>query len=50
MFGTPAPFAEAFPTVEEITVEYKENGYMLRPFQKRSGTYTKETLVPKRFC
>lgn len=50
MFVTPVPFDEAFPTVEEITVEYKENGYMLHPYQKSSGTYTKETLVPKRDC
>lgn len=50
MFATPVPFDEAFPTIDEITVGYKENGYMLHPYQKSSGTFTKDHIAPSLPC
>jgi hypothetical protein len=50
MFGTPVPFDEAYPTVENITVKYRENGYMIRPYFKGLRTYTKEDLAPSTSC
>src|SRR5215211_4829512 len=50
MFFPKVFFDEASPTVEEITIEFKETGYMLRPHQKRSGTYTKANLEPLMSC
>jgi hypothetical protein len=48
MFGTKVNFDEAFPTIEDITVEVKEAGYMLK--RKSTSTYTKEYLVPSFEC
>jgi hypothetical protein len=50
MFMSTVEFERAYPTVETITVAYKQEGYMLHDHQKRSGTYTKETLVPSMSC
>jgi hypothetical protein len=50
MFVQKVPFDEAYPTIDDITVEFKENGYMLHPHQKRSGSFSKENLVPSMPC
>lgn len=48
MFSSPAPFAEVFPEIEDITVEIKEEGYMVS--KKATYNLTMETLRPHIPC
>lgn len=50
MFSSPAPFDEVFPEIAEITVDVKEDGYMLHERQKRSYHMTKEDINPEFSC
>lgn len=45
MFGREYPFEKAYPDVDEITVEYKEVGHMLKDYQKQSNSMSKVQMT-----